>query len=80
MAKDGEARLGFMLDYLAMMLEHYCRERTCISTAALAKFTAASDTLGRVDKLNLAIARLRQHLARDELRDRYREELAAGKR
>lgn len=79
-SSNGAARIGFMLDFISMMLAHYCERGSCISSAEVARFVAQSDALSTVDTAHLAIARLRQSLARDDVRQRYFRELAAGER
>jgi hypothetical protein len=75
---DGAARIGFMLDFISMMLAYYCEHQRCISPGAVARFTAQSDALGITDKIMFAITRLRQKHAKDEVREHYMRALTAG--
>lgn len=77
-SSNGAARIGFMLDFLSMMLAHYCEGGRCISSAEVARFVAQSDALSAVDTARFVIVRLRQALARDDVRRRYLRELTVA--
>ena len=76
----GEAKIELMLQVLAAMLRHYCESGELVPRDRIARLIATSDALTVADRVRFLLNTVAMSLKRDQLRQRYLTELAAGLR